>query len=405
MSAADGARPGFRIEIAPRTIFMVLGVVAAVWLVGQLTTALIVVTVALLLVGTCDPLVAWLEHRGLRRGRALISVFAVAALMLVAFVLLIVPPLVEQFVKLVENAPQTRVRVVASLTGYSWSHPIINALNDLPLDKLSSRAGAILIGYSTRLLMLIGYGISALFLAIYLLADPTGSKGLVYSIVPRRHHVKLAKILLELKLIVGGYMRGQLITSVAISVFVFALLTILGADNALTLALFAGLTDIIPFVGAYVASTPVIIAVTPQGTAVTVVVLVLMVLYQEFESRILVPRVYGRVLRLPPAIVIVALLVGGGLAGIFGALLALPIAAGARMLMRELHVDLPGEASTQDEAREIDDNTAAVYEHLTEGVAPAQAVAVADGLAKAAATADPEAPKVPPLVPRIPKPA
>ena len=131
--------------------------------------------------------------------------------------------------------------------------------------------------------------------------------------MPRHHHVKLAKILLELKVIVGGYMRGQLITSLAIAVFVFVLLTVLGADNALALALFAGLTDIIPFVGGYVASAPVIIAVIPNGTTTVIAVTVLMVLYQEFESRILVPRVYGRTLRLPPAIVLVALLVGGTL--------------------------------------------------------------------------------------------
>ena len=83
--------------------------------------------------------------------------------------------------------------------------------------------------------------------------------------MPRHHHVKLAQILLELKVIVGGYMRGQLITSVAISVFMFVLLTVLGRADALALALFAGLTDIIPFVGGYVASAPVIIAVIRNG--------------------------------------------------------------------------------------------------------------------------------------------
>jgi len=237
-----------------------------------------------------------------------------------------------------------------------------------------------MLDYSTRLLGMIGYGISALFLAIYLLADPTRAKGLLYAMVPRSHHVELAKILLELKVIVGGYMRGQLITSLAISMFVFVLLTVLGADNALALALFAGLTDIIPFVGGYIASTPVVIAVTPQGTLITLVVLALMILYQEFESRILVPRVYGRMLRLPPAMVVIALLVGGTLAGILGALLALPIAAGVQMLIRELHVDLPGEASS-DESKERATHASEVYEHLAEGVPAAAAGAIADDLA------------------------
>ncbi len=203
-----------------------------------------------------------------------------------------------------------------------------------------------------------------------------------------------------MKGIVGGYMRGQMITSLSIAVFVFVLLTVLGADNALAIALFAGLTDIIPFVGGYIASAPVILAVSPQGTTTTVVVFVLMFLYQEFESRILVPRVYGRVLRLPPAVVLVALLVGGTLAGILGALLALPIAAGLQMVIRELHVDLPGETAHAENVKELDDKATAVYEHLTEGVAAAQAAQIAGNLAtlvkKTEADAKADAPSTPP---------
>jgi predicted PurR-regulated permease PerM len=378
------ARPricGLRIEIAPQTIFLVLGVIAGIWLLGQLATVFSVVTVALVLVGTFDPVVAWLEHRGLRRGRALVLVFVVVALALIGAVLLMVPPLVAQLVRLIEDAPRGRERAIEALGSYRGAKPLISAIQDLPLDKLSQRAGAAIIGYSTTLFMAIGYGISTLFLAIYLLAEPARSKGLVYVVTPRQYHVKLAKILLELKVIVGGYMRGQLITSLSISVFVFALLKILRADNALPIALFAGLTDILPFVGGYVASTPVVIAVTPQGSTTTMIVLGLMVLYQEFESRILVPRVYGSVLRLPPAVVLVALLVGGTLAGILGALLALPIAAGLQMVIKELRVELPGELPQSDKAVAMDVRASEVYEHLTEGVAATDAGVIADDLA------------------------
>ena len=370
-----------RIEIAPKTIFLLLGVVAGIWMLGQLTTVFSVLVVALVLVGTFDPIVAWLERRGLRRGRALVTVFVLAAFVLAGIVLLMVPPLFEQLVSLLEDAPKGRLRLVRALHDYRWSKPLISAIQDLPLDKMSAKAGSLMIGFSTTLFEAIGYGISTLFLAIYLLADPARSKGLAYAVVPRHHHVKLAKILLELKVIVGGYMRGQLITSLSIAVFVFALLTAFGADNALALALFAGLTDIIPFVGGYVASTPVVIAVAPHGTTTTLIVLGLMVLYQEFESRILVPRVYGRVLRLPPAIVLVALLVGGTLAGILGALLALPIAAGLQMVVRELRVELPGETPAGASELRMDERASEVYEHLSEGATAADAGLIADDLA------------------------
>ena len=308
-------------------------------------------------------------------------VFVAATLALAVVVLLMVPPLFQQLTQLIDHAPKERERIVHTLAGYSWTRPLINAIDDLPLDKLGARTGAAMIGYSTKLLEVIGYGISTLVLAIYLLADPSRAKGLIYVLVPRHHHLKLAKILLELKVIVGGYMRGRLITSLSIALFVFTLLTLLGADNALAIALFAALTDIIPFVGGYIASTPAVIAVSPQGATITLIVLGLMVAYQEFESRILVPRVYGRALRLPPAVVLVALLVGGTLAGILGALLALPIAAGLQMVIRELHVDLPGAAPAPSDAHHADERASQVYEALAEGVTATHAGIIADDLA------------------------
>lgn len=338
-----------RIEIAPKTIFLILGVIAGVWVIGQLTDVLTVVIVALVLVGTIDPVVAWLEERGLGRGRALVLVFVIASLGLVTVMLLAVPPLLSQILDVIANAPAERVKLLASLESHGWAKPLITAIRDIPLEDIGSRAARVMIGYSAELLAIIGYSISTLFLAIYLLADPARSKRLIFVVVPRRWHAKFAKILDELKMIVGGYMRGQLITSLAIAAFVFVVLTCFGTDNALALALFAGITDIIPFVGGYIASTPVIVAVLPHGATVAIIVAILMVVYQEFESRILVPRVYGRVLRLPPAVVLVSLLVGGTLAGIIGALLSLPIAAGLRMVIRELHVDLPGEPPGQPE--------------------------------------------------------
>ena len=75
----------------------------------------------------------------------------------------------------------------------------------------------------------------------------------------------------------------------------------------------------------------------------TTIVLFAMIGYQEFESRVIVPRVYGQALRLSSAVVVIALLVGGKVGGIIGALLALPIAAALRMLIEELRVDLPGD--------------------------------------------------------------
>lgn len=382
MSHEKPERSTLRIEISPRTIIYLLLAVASVWMAFQLATVLTVITVALVLVGTLDPLVAFLERRRIRRGRALVLVFAVVILAVAAVLLLTVPPLVSQLLGMIDQAPKARDGLIEWLRHFKWAKPLIQSVKAVPIDGLVLKAGNAMIGYSADLLTMIGYGISTLFLSIYLLADPVRAKGLLYAVIPRHYHIKIARILLELKVIVGGYMRGQLITSVVIFVFVFALLTVYGVDNALALALFAGLTDIIPFVGGYIASAPAIIAVIPQGSTSIIIVTVLMFLYQEFESRILVPRVYGRVLRLSPAIVIIALLIGGTLMGILGALIALPIAAGVQMVVRELRVELPGESPQDDASRIRDEKAETIYEQLTEGATAADAGVIASELAQ-----------------------
>jgi predicted PurR-regulated permease PerM len=384
--SADDPEPratptALRIEVAPRTILLLVVVVAGLWLAFQLETVLIVVTVALVMVGTLDPMVAWFERHGIRRGRALVLIFLGLAAVVGGVLLLTVPPLIGQLLHLIEDAPRGRDRLVDWLRQYRWARPLVQTVRAVPINELVLRAGNTLVGYSADILTLFGYAISTTFLAIYLLADPVRARGLLFSVVPRHHHIKLARILIELKVIVGGYMRGQLITSVAIAVFTFGVLEAFRVDDALALALFAGLTDVIPFIGGYVASAPVIIAVTGQGIVPVVIVSLLMVAYQEFESRILVPRVYGKVLRLPPAIVLVSLLVGGTLMGIIGALLALPIAAGLQMVVRELRVELPGETPPNQTQRLRDERAEHIYEQLSEGATAADAGVIAAELA------------------------
>jgi predicted PurR-regulated permease PerM len=370
-----------RIEIAPRTLLWIVLIAAGCWLFWHLTNVVLVIVVALVLVGTFDPLVGWLELRGWGRGRALALIFLLAAVVVAAVIFLSVPPLLAQVQHIIEDAPAERRKLVAFLDQYRWAAPFVKTIRAVPLDKLVLEGGNRVLGYSAAILEAVGYAITTLFLALYLLADPGRAKTLLYALVPRSYHVRLARILIELKTIVGGYMRGQLITSVAITIFTFALLSILRVEDALALAMFAGLTDVIPFIGGYVASAPAILAVAPQGTGTMLIVAALMFLYQEFESRILVPRVYGRTLRMSPAIVLLALLVGGTLLGILGALLALPIAAGLKMVVSELRVELPGEEHLDAEVRARDEKAEQVYEELAAGEPVEKAAAIAGQLA------------------------
>ena len=206
--------------------------------------------------------------------------------------------------------------------------------------------------------------------------------------MPRRYHMRLARIIHNLETIVGGYMRGQLITCVALGAFTFLLLVACGVRNALALALFAALMDVLPFVGGILAAGPAVLTALGRGPNTAVVVLVCMYLYQGFETKVLVPRVYGRVLRLSPATVVLALIAGGILLGVLGALLALPIAAGLQMIIVELGVDLPGDDSDDPSGRARDQKTEAAYELMSSGSTAPEAGKIASELAQDLRDAD-----------------
>jgi predicted PurR-regulated permease PerM len=177
-------------------------------------------------------------------------------------------------------------------------------------------------------------------------------------------------------------MRGQLITSVAIGVFTYLLLVICGVPNALSLALFAAVVDVIPIIGALLATAPAVLVALSKGLPTGLVVLVALFIYQELENRILIPKVYGRVLRLSPTTIVLALLAGGILLGVIGALLALPIAAGLQMMLQELRVELPGDDSADRVADARDAKTEATYERMSAGATAPEAGQIAKNLAQ-----------------------
>ena len=228
---------------------------------------------------------------------------------------------------------------------------------------------------------MLGYLATIFALSFYLLADGKRTQGALYAVVPRDYHMRLARIVHNLEMIVGGYMRGQLITSVAIGAFTFLLLVICRVPNALPLALFAALADVIPVVGGVLAGGLAVLSALPKGLPLATVVLVSMLVYMEFETRILVPRIYGHVLRLSPTAVLLALLAGGTLLGVTGALLALPIAAGLQMILEELRVEMPGDDSDDRPARARNAKTEATYERMSAGSTAPEAGQIARNLA------------------------
>jgi predicted PurR-regulated permease PerM len=389
MQHADSPRAGItRIEIAPRTIGSALLAIAGVWLFAKLWEIVVVLVVALVIVGTLNPIVSALERRGLKRGWAIAVVF-VALLAAVGIVIVItVPPLVAQILDLSHHVPELRQRVLERMQRSSLLGPLVRIIAPSDTGSLVTAIAQHVLAWSPRIAEGATLVVTTVFLALYFIADRERTQGLAFALTPRRYHVRLARVLLHLETIVGGYVRGQVVTSVAMAAFVFVLLSVLHVRNAMAYAVFAGITDVLPFVGGLLGTTPAVLAALGRGVGPAMIVLVAMVVYQEFESRVLVPRVYGSVLRVSPATVILALLAGGKLLGIVGALLAIPIAAGIQMLVHELRVELPGENLDDEPLRRRDERAEQAYAARTEGAPAATAAVVAVEIAEAIRDAD-----------------
>jgi putative heme transporter len=352
-------------------------VVAGAWTLIQLFPVILVVAVSLFLVGTLNPAVEWLESRRVRRTWGIAIVFTAVLVTTLLVMALTIPPLLDQVTTLAKQEPAIRDHIAGILARWRLSAPLAESLRGVRYEALARTAASTALAYSTRVVAIVAYALSAAFLALYVMLDRDRLRGGLFSVVPRTHHIRLSRVLLNLERIVGGYIRGQVLTSVFMAVFVFGLLTVARVPNAIAIAVFAGVADVLPYIGVFLSVGPAVMGALAVGPFAAGVVLVAMVLYEEFESRYLIPRIYGRALRLPSSIVLVALLAGGTLMGVLGALLALPVAAALRMLVEELRVELPGESIDDEKIRARDDRAEKEYERRAEGMPAEQAAAIA----------------------------
>jgi predicted PurR-regulated permease PerM len=369
----------FRIEVAPSTLVAIALMVASIVMLIHLVPVILTLITALMLVGTLNPAVVWLEQRKVHRVAAISIVFLVLLLILVALAVFTLPEFAAQVASLVEREPQLRARLVKFLAGYPLTASLAVSLGKVHYAALLNSYSAEALAISKSLVEIVAYGAGAFFLAFYIMLDRDRLRGALFAAIPRAHHIKLSRILLKLQTIVGGYMRGQVITCVLMAVVVFVVLAACDVPNAIAIAAFSALVDVLPFINIFLIMIPAVLAAYAVSPVTALVVFIVLLVYCEFESRVLIPVVYGRSLRLPSSIVLFALIAGGTLYGVAGALLALPVAAAILMLVEELNVDLPGETAQADdiEVQKQDSKGEAEYLRRTDGMSAKDAAGIA----------------------------
>ncbi len=368
-----------RIAISLGTMVRLVLVVATCWLIVRLLPVVLVLIASLMLAGLLNPVVERLEARGVRRLVGIGMVFSVLVAMGLLVAIFAIPQVLAQGGRLIEQEPLLREQLALWLAKYQVTASIATSLREVDYTALFGSSTQLALASSVRAFQFVAYGVGAVFLALYMMIDRDRLRGALFAVVPRPHHIRLSRIMANLERIVGGYIRGQAITCGLMGVFLYAVLTIVGAEGALALAFIGALADVLPYIGIFFVIIPAVLATLPMGPLVAGGVALALFVYQEIESRFLMPVVYGRALRLPSSVVLIALLAGGTLMGIVGALLALPVAAAALMLVDELRVELPGsgETAAHEQQRERDEVTIKEYALRTEGLPAHEAAAIA----------------------------
>ena len=301
----------------------------------KLLPVIITLIVAVLLAVMLQPVVDWLIARGARRGLAVGAIgFALIAL-LVMFFAVIFPATGEQISQLMTNLPAIQARVSKALPLVS---PFIRAL----VARLSDFQKSVdLPSWMLRGLTVGMYAVEAiaamvlvLVLILYFLLEGRAFYAWLVSYVPRRYRKRVAETADEASKVIMAYMRGQVITCALCGIWVYAMLMLLHVPAALPLAVVATIADIIPVVGTIIMTLPGVLVAFAISPLTAFEALVGYLVYHVIENYVVIPRVYGKQMRLSTIGVLLSVTIGGSLAGVTGAVLALPIVAAYPIIER-----------------------------------------------------------------------
>lgn len=309
------------------TLLKVAVAVLAAWVCLRLAGWVELLLFATLIAIALSPAVTKLEKRGVSRGRA-VSLLALGVVVLgTAFAVLILPPLMGQFSEMWKSLPALRGSISRSLEHGGLSARVVLPLFDLPYAPEVNAWLARPLAWGPPAFEAAGAAVIVVVLSLYLLLDGPKVVAWLLAYAPREHRRRMGDMVPELFSVVQAYTTGQLIASALFGAFAFVVLAATGVPGTLPLALVAALCDVIPVAGIIIVTALVCLAALTVGPSTALLVGALFVAYHAFETYVLLPRLYGNRLRLSTLTVLLAILAGGMLAGIPGAVLALPLVA------------------------------------------------------------------------------
>ena len=322
----------------------VLFVIGLAWLVIQVRSIIVLLILGILFAAAIEPLVFRLRRQGLTRGQSILVVYVslFGSLALIGY--LVVPPLITQGSALVNEIPSILSDLRASAltsdndfirtSGARTLSRAISAYNALRANP--NIEGGTAIQFASTVVGSIFTIVSTMIVAFYWMTEKAIIKRLVLGLFPLTARDRAHTLWDDIESRIGGWTRGQLLLCLVIGVLSAIAYSIIGLEFWLALGIFAGVTEIIPFIGPFLGGGAAFTVALTDSWQKAVIVAVFVLLLQQLEGAFLVPRVMRNAVGMTPLTVVLAVLVGGAVAGPLGSILAIPVGAAVQVLIQDM---------------------------------------------------------------------
>lgn len=322
-----------KFEISTSAIIKIILAVFVIWFLYAIRDIVVLFFIVLVIVAALGPLV----NRMTKYIPRLLAVIILSILflgILAAIGYLIIPPVVHQLQLLAINLPEILSRLgplYQSVQNYitNYQESLLNVSSQL--GQVTTNVYSTTIGFVSGLVAFF----TILVLSFYMLLEQESLKSFLHQTVPIEHKEKFFDIARKIGGKMGAWLRGQLALMFIIGVLDGIALGVLGIPYALTLAVFGGLTEVIPYIGPWLGLIPAFFVALTISPLTALIVLIAYIVIQQIEAQFLAPKIMGKAVGLSPVIIILALLIGAKLMGILGVLIAVPVAAAIAVLIGE----------------------------------------------------------------------
>lgn len=329
------------IHISTGTLIRIVVFVACVFLLWQIRDVLLILLVAVLIASGLEPIVSYLQKFRIPRAVSLIVTYIILIALIGGIGTLLIPPLVFEIQNLTENLPQIYQQLVmywGSYLGLLGTGEIFSSLQK-SLGDVGQFLGQISGGFFATTKSFFG-GMFAVVLtfviSFYLVLSKDSLTFFVKSVVPLAHQNYILILIKKCQYKIGRWLIAQCFLGLIVGIFVFIGLWVLNVPYALALALLAAVLELVPVIGPIIAAIPAALLGFTNSFLVGILVIVLFIVVNQLENHVLVPNIMKRAIGLNPLTTIIAIIIGGKLAGFVGILLAVPVATIVSVIFNDL---------------------------------------------------------------------